>query len=138
MDKDSPLTPFFANGIRKMAESGITNIHAKRHIISKPNCKPLQNKGRPLGIEKFALLFAFYSSCCIISLIILVMENIFKPSRTLFHQRVSIRNESTDDQILKTKLDAIQKQMKRLGNDTEKLEFLHLLSQMKSILLEGL
>ena len=123
LKKDSPLTPFIANGILKMAESGITNIHAKRHIISKPNCKPLRAKGRPLGIEKFASLFAFYSTGCILSLIILVMENIFKPSRPLFHQRVSIRNESTDDQILKTKLDAIQKQMKTLGNDTEKQEF---------------
>ena len=135
MDKDSPLTPFFANGIQKMAESGITNIHAKRHIISKPNCKPIRSKGRPLGMEKFASLFAFYSTCCIMSLIILVMENIFKPSCSLFHQHLSIKNESTDDQILKIKIEAILKQYKTLEDDTAKQIFL--LNKVKSILEEG-
>ena len=56
MKKNSPLTPFIANGIRKMAETGITNLHTKRHIVSKPNCKPLESKGRTLGLEKFASL----------------------------------------------------------------------------------
>ena len=135
MDKGSPLTPFFANGIRKMAESGITNIHAKRHIISKPNCKPIRSKGRPLGMEKFASLFAFYSTCCIMSLIILVMENIFKPSKPLFHRCLSIKNENTDIQILKIKIEAIQKQLKTLTDDTAKQKFL--LTEVKSILGEG-
>ena len=78
MEKQSPLTPFIAHGIRKMAESGITNIHTKRHIVSKPNCKPLQSKGRPLGLEKLAFLFTFYIIGCVVSLITLVMENIYK------------------------------------------------------------
>ena len=78
MDKQSPLTPFIAHGIKKMAESGITNLHTKRHIVSKPNCKPLQSKGRPLGLEKLAFLFIFYIIGCVISLITLVIENIYK------------------------------------------------------------
>ena len=78
MEKQSPLTPFIAHGIRKMAESGITNLHTKRHIVSKPNCKPLQSKGRPLGLEKFASLFTFYIIGCVVSLITLVIENIYK------------------------------------------------------------
>ena len=78
MRKQSPLTPFIAHGIRKMAESGITNLHTKRHIVSKPNCKPLQSKGRPLGLEKLAFLFTFYIIACIVSLITLVIENIYK------------------------------------------------------------
>ena len=78
MEKQSPLTPFIAHGIRKMAESGITNLHTKRHIVSKPNCKPLHPKGRPLGLEKFAFLFAFYIIACVVSLITLVTENIYK------------------------------------------------------------
>ena len=78
MKKHSPLTPFIAHGIRKMAESGVTNLHTKRHIISKPNCKPLQSKGRPLGLEKLAFLFAFYIIGCVVSLITLVVENIYK------------------------------------------------------------
>ena len=61
-----------------MAESGITNIHTKRHIVSKPNCKPLQSKGRPLGLEKLAFLFTFYIIACVISLIALLIEKIYK------------------------------------------------------------
>ena len=162
MAKDSPLTPFFAHGLRKMAESGITNIHTKRHTISKPNCKPLRTKGRPLGMEKFASLFAFYSICCIISLIILVMENIFKPSiknetidDPIRNEYIDepirnepaddpIKNESTDDpirneyndhQILTTKIETIVQQLKTLGNATEKQNFLF--TEVKSILGEG-
>ena len=78
MEKHSPLTPFIAHGIRKMAESGITNLHTKRHVVSKPNCKPLQSKGKPLGLEKLAFLFTFYIMGCIVSLITLVIENIYK------------------------------------------------------------
>jgi hypothetical protein len=78
MKKQSPLTPFIAHGIRKMAESGITNLHTKRHIVSEPNCKPLQSKGRPLGLEKLAFLFTFYIIGCFVSLITLVIENIYK------------------------------------------------------------
>ena len=78
MRKQSPLTPFIAHGIRKMAESGITNLHHKRHILSAPNCKPLRSKGRPLGLEKLAFLFTFYIIGCVVSLITLVIENIHK------------------------------------------------------------
>ena len=78
MKKQSPLTPFIAHGIRKMAESGIINLHNKRHIVSEPNCKPLQSKGRPLGLEKLAFLFTFYIIGCVVSLITLVIENIHK------------------------------------------------------------
>ena len=78
MKKQSPLTPFIAHGIRKMAESGIINLHTKRHIISEPNCKPLRSKGRPLGLDKFASLFTFYIIACVVSLIILAIENIYK------------------------------------------------------------
>ena len=78
MKKQSPLTPFIAHGIRKMAESGITNLHTKRHIASEPNCKPLQSKGRPLGLEKLVFLFTFYIIGCVVSLITLVIESIYK------------------------------------------------------------
>ena len=83
MQKNSPLTPFFAHAIRKLRESGITDLISKRYIPPEPNCKPLQAKGQPLGMEKFASLCAFYCIGCIISLIILVIENILKPSKTL-------------------------------------------------------
>jgi hypothetical protein len=82
MQKKSPLTPFLAHAIRKLRESGITNLISKRYIPPEPSCKPLQAKGQPLGMEKFASLFAFYCIGCIISLIILVMENVLKPSKS--------------------------------------------------------
>ena len=81
MSKTSPLSPFIANGLRKMVERGVWNNKYKRHIVLKPNCKPLRATGQSLGMEKFASLFAFYIIGLIISLILLVLENIFKPSK---------------------------------------------------------
>ena len=78
MRKQSPLKPFIAHGIRKMAESGITNLHHKRHIVSAPNCKPLRSKVSQLRLKKLAFLFTFYIIGCIVSLITLVIENIYK------------------------------------------------------------
>ena len=63
-----------------MAETGISNILRKRHIEPEPNCKPIQSKETPLGMEKFASLFVLYSISCLVSLIILVMKNIYKSS----------------------------------------------------------
>ena len=63
-----------------MAEIGVANVLKKRHIEPEPNCKPIQSKETPLGMEKFASLFVLYSISCLVSLIILVMENIYKPS----------------------------------------------------------
>ena len=81
--KNSILTPFLANKLKKMAEFGITKIISKRHIIPKPNCKSLNVKGQPIGMEKIASLFVLYCTSCILSLIILVFEIIFKPSKPL-------------------------------------------------------
>ena len=81
MSKTSTLSPFIANGLRKMVERGVWNNEHKRHVILKPNCKPLRATGQSLGMEKFVSLFAFYIISLIISLILLVLENIFKPSK---------------------------------------------------------
>ena len=108
MKKQSPLTPFIAHGIRKMAESGITNLHTKRHIVSEPNCKPLQSKGRPLGLEKLAFLFTFYIIGCVFSLITLVIENIYKS----FSRRKKAQDippmESHKEEDLIRKIDAFE------------------------------
>ena len=84
MSRNSSLTPFIANGLRKMIERGVWNHKCKQHIISKPNCMPLRNEGQPLGMEKFASLFAFYLIGLVVSLIILILENIFKPSKPAY------------------------------------------------------
>ena len=81
--KNYQLTPFFANQIIKMNERGITSILKWRSLVPEPNCKPQFAKGQPLGMDKFASLFVFYSIGCIISLTILLMENVFKPSGKL-------------------------------------------------------
>ena len=128
MEKDSPLTPFIANGLRKMAESGITNIHTKRHVISKPNCKPLRTKGHPLGMAKFASLFAFYGIACILSLIILIMENIFKPSPLHSHP------PQDADSLLKTKIETIINDWKTFSDDYAMEMFLF--NEIKLLLLK--
>ena len=93
VQKNHQLTPFVANQIIKMNERGITNILKRRHVVPEPNCKPSQAKGRPLGMEKFASLFVFYSIGCIVSLIILVIENVFRPSRSLQLQQKSLNKD---------------------------------------------
>ena len=108
MKKQSPLTPFIAHGIRKMAESGITNLHTKRHIVSEPNCKPLQSKGRPLGLEKLAFLFTFYIIGCVVSLIILVIENIYKSfSRRKKTQAIPPMQSHEKEELIR-KIDAFE------------------------------
>ena len=107
MRKHSPLTPFIAHAIHKMAETGINNILRKRHIEPEPNCKPIRAKGNPLGMEKFASLFVLYSISCFLSLIILVMENIYKPSRF----------EKTIDEYPMIKLEGIEKEMQSFTDD---------------------
>ena len=84
MSRNSSLTPFIANGLRKMIERGVWNYKYKQHIISKPNCLPPRSKGQPLGMEKFASLFAFYLIGLVVSLILLILENIFKPSKPAY------------------------------------------------------
>ena len=91
-----------------MTESGIINIHAKRNLIYEPNCKPLQTKGRPLGLEKLAFLFTFYIIGCVFSLITLVIENIYKS----FSRRKKAQDippmESHKEEDLIRKIDAFE------------------------------
>ena len=79
MQKKSPFTPFVGQMINKLAESGITNILSRRHLIAEPNCKPVRRKGKSLGMEKFASLFTIYLIGCFSAIVIFVMELIFKP-----------------------------------------------------------
>ena len=83
MKKGSQFTQFIAHELRKITEFGIRNALSKRHVIPQPNCKPLQKKGKSLGMEKFASLFALYSVGIVISLIVLVIEVILKVSKSL-------------------------------------------------------
>ena len=80
LKKHSPLTPFFATTIMKLAEYGITDHISKRFYL-KDACPMNQNKGKSLGMEKFAPLFTIYLAGCIMSLTILMIEIIFEKSR---------------------------------------------------------
>ena len=130
MKKHSPLTPFIADGIRKLTEAGIMNILYKRHVVPEPNCQPSEAKGRPLGMEKFASLFIFYLICCIVSLIILVIENVFRPSSTLQMQQKTLERDSN----LKFKKEAIKKSMKHLDTFSNDKEVQLVLFQMQKLI----
>ena len=43
-------------------------------------------KGTSLSIEKLASLFLFYATCCVASLIILLMEILYKPSKPIIEK----------------------------------------------------
>ena len=107
MKKNSPLTPFIAYGILKIHETGIRNALARRHIAREPNCKPLHPKGNPLGMEKFASLFVLYLIGLTVSFVIFVIENVFKPSR-------SIQNDETR---LMINMNAIQRELQSFSDD---------------------
>ena len=81
MNKGSQFAPFIAHELKKLTEVGIKKALAKRHIIPQPNCKPSFTKGKSLGMEKFASFFALYSVGIVVSLIILLIEVIFKALR---------------------------------------------------------
>ena len=83
MKKGSEFTPFIKYEAKKLNEIGIMNVLSKRHITPEPNCKPFQSRGRTIGMEKFASVFSLYSIGIVISLIILVIETIFKASRPI-------------------------------------------------------
>jgi hypothetical protein len=137
MRKQSPLTPFIEHGIRKMAESGITNLHNKRHIVSAPNCKPLQSKGRPLGLEKLAFLFTFYFIGCIISLITLVIENIYKSFSCRKKTQGNPSMQSHKEELIK-RIDALEEAITSFldnneGNKLTAQQIQILLLEMKKI-----
>ena len=124
MRKNSPLTPFIAHAIKKMAETGINDILRRRHIEPEPNCKPTRAKGNPLGMEKFASLFVLYSISCLVSLIILVMENIYKPSKS----------EKVSAEYSIIKIEGIQNQMQSFSEDGT--QPIHLRCKVKQLMRE--
>jgi hypothetical protein len=104
MKKGSQFTQFIAHELKKMKEVGIKNVLSRRHITPQPNCEPLQKKGKSLGMEKFASLFALYSVGILISLIVLTIEAIVKFSKSVspFIQK--------DEEILRLKTFQIELQ----------------------------
>ena len=126
--KNHQLTPFVANQIIKMNERGITSILKRRYFVPEPNCKPQYAKGQPLGMDKFASLFVFYSIGCIISLIILLMENLFKPSGNL--QSHSSNNVG----IVNLKKEAIAKAMRELDAYSNEQDLKLILLELDEIL----
>ena len=101
MKKNSPLTPFVSNALMKLSETGVKNNLSKRHVISEPNCKPIRTKGRPLGMHFFLSVFVAYFTCCIMCLIIFVLEHVFKPeiSSKVQKPRLEILKKELDDKI---------------------------------------
>ena len=100
MKKDSPLTPFVAHAIKKMAETGVKNNLSKRHgVISEPNCKPIRTKGRSLGMPFFLALFVAYFSCCIICLIIFTLEHAFKPEKSKMIPTLDILKKELENRV---------------------------------------
>ena len=96
LKKHSPLTPFFATIIMKLAEYGITDIISKR-FYRKHFCPMDQKKGKSLGMEKFAPLFTIYLAGCIMSVTILMIEIIFEKSRPLLPKNVSGHSSKVGD-----------------------------------------
>ena len=125
MKRNSPLTPFVAHLIRKIMETGIINMLAKRHVIPEPNCEPQQTRGRSLGLEKFASLFVFYFICCIVSVIILLLEIVNKPSQGYSSQSMASQSSPLD-----LKLNALHQELETI----QAKDALILLNELKTLM----
>ena len=91
MKKNSPQTEFVAHSLLKIAETGIKNNLIKRHVISDSDCKPLRSKGTSLGLSFFTSLFVAYFCVCVLCLIILILENVFKPNNSRMGQKTNTK-----------------------------------------------
>ena len=107
MKKKSPLSPFISHALLKIAETGVKNHFSKRHVISEPNCKPLRKEGRSLGMPFLMSIFLGYSVCCILSLITLLLEHVYKPENST--RSLKVLSESD---ILQIKIDDIVNRLK--------------------------
>ena len=81
-------------------------------------------------MEKFAPLFIFYLISCIVSLIILAIENVIRSSRSLQMQQKTLEGDIN----LKFKKEAINKSMKHLDNFSNDKEVQLLLFQMQKLI----
>ena len=79
-------------------------------------------------MEKLASLFAFYIVGCIISLIVLVVENIFQP-KSCFQSHV-LPTKSTDGATISTTIEAIVKELDAFTD--EQAIKLYLLNKVKA------
>ena len=69
-------------------------------------------KGTSLSIEKLASLFLFYATCCVASLIILLMEILYKPAKPTI-EKINERPFTQHDFNLQ--LEALQKNLEWLA-----------------------
>ena len=99
MKKNSPQTEFVAHSLLKIAETGIKNNLIKRHVVSDADCKPLRSKGTSLGMSFFTSLFVAYFCVCILCLVILILENIFKPNKPKIGQKTKVLTDQLRDKI---------------------------------------
>ena len=99
MKKNSPQTQFVAHSLLKIAETGIKNNLIKRHVISDSDCKPLRSKGTSLGLSFFTSLFVAYFCVCVLCLVILILENVFKPNKLKMGQKTKVLTDQLRDKI---------------------------------------
>ena len=100
---DSIIINFFlypkAHELKKLGEVGIQDILSKRHNVPEPNCEPIYKKGQSLGMEKFASIFVLYLIGLIFSLIIVILENVFKPRKLKTPTAYNMKFESLQTEL---------------------------------------
>ena len=69
-------------------------------------------KGTSLSIEKLASLFLFYATSCVVSLIILLMEILYKPSKPIIEK---LNERPLTPHVFYLQLEAMQKDLEWLA-----------------------
>ena len=89
--------------------------------MTEPNCRPLNQEGQPIGMEKFATLFLFFITGCILSLVIYAFEIVFKPTAPA--------SKMQSEEIIKN-IDLLLNSLERLTNN-KALKW-HLVEELES------
>ena len=88
MTKHSPHLKILSKSLTKLRENGQMNIIFSRHFLDFPNCTPLLNEAKALGIKKLTMLFVVLLFSFALTLIILILETIYPRSSLITKNKV--------------------------------------------------
>ena len=74
--KGLPYGIFMKQIIFEITENGQLNILLKKWTVPKPDCRPINNEGKPLSLEKMISLFIISMMGIFIAIIIIIIEKI--------------------------------------------------------------
>lgn len=91
MKPNSTYTKFFKQALLDLINNGQMQKYRGKHSKSNAGCIPKRTRGTPLGLKKLVSVFAVPICGLILSLLISVIENCFRPRKKEIFQIMSFR-----------------------------------------------